>query len=116
MVPTARSTVRLMSAAGNCAQASVDDGSVRARPWSQPLCCSLRGVGENGSSPTRQYSMDHGSDFAIAYSVNAQEDVARIIRHSAEANESDWAAVPKFDNSERDRNRLEVDNFQLRWD
>jgi hypothetical protein len=47
MVPTARSTVRLMSAVGNCAQASVDDGSARARPWSQPLCCSLRGVGEN---------------------------------------------------------------------
>jgi hypothetical protein len=37
--------------------------------------------------------------------VNGQVDVASIIRQSAEANERDWAAVPEFDNSERDRNR-----------
>ena len=37
--------------------------------------------------------------------ANGQEDVASIIRHSSEANERDWAAVPEFDNSERDRNK-----------
>lgn len=37
--------------------------------------------------------------------ANAQVDVASIIQHSSEANERDWAAVPKFDNSERDRDK-----------
>jgi hypothetical protein len=35
----------------------------------------------------------------------AQDDMASIIQRSAEANERDWAAVPDFDNSERDRNK-----------
>ena len=39
------------------------------------------------------------------HSVKAQEDVVSIIQHSADANERDSAAVPKFDNSERDRNK-----------
>ena len=38
------------------------------------------------------------------HSANAQ-DVASIIQRSAEANARDWAAVPKFNNSERDRNK-----------
>jgi len=37
--------------------------------------------------------------------ATAQEDVSSIIRQSAEANNRDWAAVPKFDNSERDHNK-----------
>jgi hypothetical protein len=39
------------------------------------------------------------------HSLNAQDDVASIVQRSAEANERDWAAVPEFDNSERDRNK-----------
>jgi hypothetical protein len=39
------------------------------------------------------------------YFANGQENVASIIQHSAEANERDWAAVPEFDNSERDRTK-----------
>lgn len=39
------------------------------------------------------------------YSANGQEDVASIIQRSSEANDRDWAAVPEFDNSERDRNK-----------
>lgn len=35
----------------------------------------------------------------------AQEDVTSIIQRSSEANERDWAAVPQFANSERDRNK-----------
>ena len=35
----------------------------------------------------------------------AQENAASIIQHSAEVNERDWAAVPEFDNSERDRTK-----------
>ena len=35
----------------------------------------------------------------------AQEDVATIIRRSTEANNRDFAAVPQFDNDERDRNK-----------
>ena len=35
----------------------------------------------------------------------AQEDVATIIHQSSEANQSDLAAVPEFDNDERDRNK-----------
>ena len=38
-------------------------------------------------------------------SANGQEDAASIIQHSAEANERDWAAVPEFDNFERDRTK-----------
>src|ERR1700751_2817795 len=34
-----------------------------------------------------------------------QEDVGTIIRRSVDANNRDWAAVPEFDNSERDRNK-----------
>jgi hypothetical protein len=33
------------------------------------------------------------------------QDVADIIRQSAEANNRDWAAAPEFDNSERDRTK-----------
>jgi len=40
-----------------------------------------------------------------ARSANGQENAASIIQHSAEANARDWAAVPQFDNSERDRNK-----------
>ena len=35
----------------------------------------------------------------------AAQDVADIIRQSAEANNRDWAAAPDFDNSERDRTK-----------
>ena len=35
----------------------------------------------------------------------AQESVATIIRRSVEANNRDWAAVPEFDNRERDRTK-----------
>jgi hypothetical protein len=38
-------------------------------------------------------------------SANAQEDVGSIIQRSSEANERDLAAVPEFDNSERDRDK-----------
>lgn len=37
--------------------------------------------------------------------ASGQENAASIIQHSAEANERDWAAVPEFDNSERDRTK-----------
>jgi len=37
--------------------------------------------------------------------VSAQEDVATIIRRSAEVCERDWNAAPEFDNSERDRTK-----------
>lgn len=37
--------------------------------------------------------------------ANAQEDVASILQRSSEANERDWAALPQFDNFERDRNK-----------
>lgn len=33
------------------------------------------------------------------------QDVSEIIRRSAEANSRDWAAVPDFNNQERDRNK-----------
>jgi len=39
------------------------------------------------------------------HSAAGQEDVANIIRRSTQANNRDWAAVPQFDNSERDRNK-----------
>ena len=39
------------------------------------------------------------------YFANGQENAASIIQHSAEANERDWAAVPEFDNFERDRTK-----------
>jgi hypothetical protein len=39
------------------------------------------------------------------HSAHGQENVASIIQHSAEANERDWAAVPEFDNFERDRTK-----------
>src|SRR5215472_7262817 len=35
----------------------------------------------------------------------AQNSAATIIQRSAEANERDWLAAPKFDNSVRDRNK-----------
>ena len=38
-------------------------------------------------------------------SAAGQETAASIIQHSAEANARDWAAVPQFDNSERDRTK-----------
>ena len=38
-------------------------------------------------------------------SAAGQETAASIIQHSAEANARDWAAVPEFDNSERDRTK-----------
>ena len=34
-----------------------------------------------------------------------QEDVANIVRKSAEANNRDWAAVPEYNNEERDRTK-----------
>jgi hypothetical protein len=37
--------------------------------------------------------------------VAAQDDVATIVRRSFDANNRDWAAVPEFDNYERDRNK-----------
>jgi hypothetical protein len=37
--------------------------------------------------------------------LTAAQDVADIIRQSAEANNRDWAAAPDFDNSERDRTK-----------
>lgn len=40
-----------------------------------------------------------------SYSANGQENAASIIQHSAEANEHDWAAVPEFENSERDHTK-----------
>lgn len=46
-----------------------------------------------------------GATFLWFASANAQEDVATIIRRSSEANSRDWAAVPEFDNYERDRNK-----------
>jgi hypothetical protein len=39
------------------------------------------------------------------HSANGQENVASIVQHSAEASERDWAAVPEFENSERDRTK-----------
>lgn len=39
------------------------------------------------------------------YFANGQESADAIIQHSAEVNERDWAAAPKFDNSERDRTK-----------
>jgi hypothetical protein len=41
----------------------------------------------------------------LMQSAAAQDDVANIIRQSAEAANRDWAAVPQFDDSERDRNK-----------
>jgi len=37
--------------------------------------------------------------------AEGQDDAATIIRRSSEANNRDWAAVPEFDNDERDRNK-----------
>jgi hypothetical protein len=39
------------------------------------------------------------------HSSIGQEDVNTIIQRSTEASNRDWAAVPDFDNSERDRNK-----------
>lgn len=39
------------------------------------------------------------------YYASGQEYAANIIKHSAEANDRDWAAVPEFDNFERDRTK-----------
>ncbi len=36
---------------------------------------------------------------------HGQESAESIIQHSAQANERDWAAVPEFENSERDRTK-----------
>lgn len=41
----------------------------------------------------------------LSSSSLCQDDVAAVIRKSAEANTRDWAAVPEFDNYERDRNK-----------
>src|SRR5215475_11389288 len=46
-----------------------------------------------------------GAILSWPHAATAQVDVASIIQHSTEANERDWAAVPEFDNSERDRNK-----------
>jgi hypothetical protein len=46
-----------------------------------------------------------GATFLGLPCATAQEDVATIIRRSSEANSRDWAAVPEFDNFERDRNK-----------
>jgi hypothetical protein len=46
-----------------------------------------------------------GAILLSPYFASAQEDAASIIRRSAEANNRDWAAVPQFDNSERDRTK-----------
>jgi hypothetical protein len=40
-----------------------------------------------------------------AHFCAAEEDVASIIRRSAEVNKRDWAAAPDFNNYERDRNK-----------
>ena len=37
--------------------------------------------------------------------LSAEENAASILHRSVEANSRDWAAVPQFDNSERDRNK-----------
>lgn len=37
--------------------------------------------------------------------ITVAQDVAVIIRQSADANDRDWAAAPQFDNSERDRTK-----------
>jgi hypothetical protein len=42
------------------------------------------------------------SGFSLA---QQQEDPATIVRKSAEANDRDWEAVPKYDNYERDRTK-----------
>ena len=39
------------------------------------------------------------------YALNGQESAAAIIERSAAASELDWAAVPEFDNYERDRTK-----------
>lgn len=46
-----------------------------------------------------------GALLLCPHSAHGQEDVAKIIQNSSEANERDWAAVPEFNNSERDRNK-----------
>ena len=45
--------------------------------------------------------------------ANGQEDVTNIIQHSSEANDRDWAAVPEFNNSERDRNKDGDKTFEV---
>lgn len=47
------------------------------------------------------------------YSSDGQESAASIIQHSSEANERDWAAVPEFDNSERDRTKDSDKTFSV---
>jgi outer membrane lipoprotein-sorting protein len=46
-----------------------------------------------------------GATLLWTYSATGQENAASIIQHSSEANDRDLAAVPEFDNSERDRNK-----------
>jgi hypothetical protein len=46
-----------------------------------------------------------GAIVLYPYFATAQEDASSIVRKSAEANERDWAAVPQFENSERDRDK-----------
>jgi len=43
--------------------------------------------------------------FLFAYAAGAQVDVSTIIRRSSEANSRDLAAVPEYDNDERDRTK-----------
>lgn len=43
--------------------------------------------------------------FLLLCSLATAQDVAAIIRQSTEANHRDWAAVPEFDNNERDRTK-----------
>ena len=46
-----------------------------------------------------------GAVLLCSIASTAQEDVPSIIRRSVEANNRDWAAVPEFDNRERDRTK-----------
>jgi len=39
------------------------------------------------------------------HAANAQNDVATIIQRASQASDRDWNAAPRFDNSERDRNK-----------
>ena len=46
-----------------------------------------------------------GAVLLYSHFVVAQVDAATIIKRSAEANKRDWAAVPEFENDERDRTK-----------
>lgn len=46
-----------------------------------------------------------GATLLWPHSANGQEDAKSILQRSTEANERDWAAVPEWDNTERDRDK-----------